>query len=96
MVDNYVRQSCKQTTAAQLGLDSRAGYTLYVNLDDRVIVVSNRNVGTLEYYGGFEYVDKENVTTLAGYTFYRGDECERVTECLDFFEGKEPTEEDDE
>ena len=94
-VDLYIRQSCKLTTAAQLGLDPRAGYTLYANVDDCVIAVSNRNRGMLDYYGGFEYVDKENVTTLGGYTFYRGDECERVTGCLDYFEGKREGDEEE-
>jgi hypothetical protein len=97
MTERYIARECQQTQASFLGLDHRAGYTLYVNVDDRVIAVHNRNRGTLDYYGGFEYVEKENVTTIGNYTFYRGDECERVTKCLDHFEGKEePDEEDDE
>ena len=88
MTERYIARECQQTQASFLGLDSRAGYTLYVNVDDRVIAVHNRHRGILDYYGGFEYVEKENVTTIGNYTFYRGDECERVQSCLDQFEGK--------
>lgn len=51
-----------------LGLDRRSAYRLYVNKD--YIAVSNRERRTLDYYGGFEYVDKESVFTLGDYTFY--------------------------
>jgi len=65
-----------------VGLDSRAGYTLFINED--YIAVSNSNRRSLDYYGGFEYVDKENVTVLGDYVFYSADD-ERVQGHLDFF-----------
>lgn len=68
--------------ADQLGLDYRAGNscTLYVLNDG---VVAKGNVRSLEYYGGFEYVDREYVTKIGDLTIY-SDECDRVQECISF------------
>ena len=63
-------------------LDSRAGYTLFINED--YIAVSKSNRRSLDYYGGFEYVDEEHVTVLGDYVFYSSDD-ERVQGHLDVF-----------
>ena len=69
-----------------LGLDRRAAYRLYVNED--YIAVQNRDRRTLDYYGGFEYVDSESVFTLGNYTFYSRDD-ERVNDHLETYFEKE-------
>jgi hypothetical protein len=65
-----------------VGLDSRAGYTLFINED--YIAVSKSNRRSLDYYGGFEYVDEEHVTVLGDYVFYSSDD-KRVQDHLDVF-----------
>lgn len=69
-----------------LGLDVRAGHAIYVGDDCLIIMAGNRRA--LDYYGGFEYVEGEYVNVLGEYVIYHGDcgGCERVNECLDFYE----------
>jgi hypothetical protein len=61
--------------ADALGLDRRAGYRLFVNED--CIVVSKDDDRTLQYYGGFEYVDKDYRIEMGDYVIYLADD-ERV------------------
>lgn len=70
----------------ELGLDRRSAYRLYVNED--YIAVQNNERRTLDYYGGFEYVDSESVFTLGNYTFYSRDD-DRVNEHLETYFEKE-------
>lgn len=68
-------------TADKIGLDIRAG-RVYVTPDGIIVREGNRR--TLEYYGGFEYVDRGCVITLGDLTIYtRGDD--RVEEAIDFY-----------
>lgn len=71
--------------AERLGLDPRCGVAIV--LDDAVVVHRlNRNI--LEYYGGFEYVDRECVTVMGDFVFY-SDGDDRVSGCLDHLEKAE-------
>jgi len=88
VVERNVHSNFTKTTADALGLDIRAGYTIYVNED----YVATNNRGSLDYYGGFEYVDKESVTTVGDWTFYDGYEG-RVRDCIDTFYQRETEEE---
>lgn len=67
----------------QLGLDYRAGYTLFI--DDDYIAVNINNDRTLQYYGGFEYIDQEYRTVIGDHVFYSR-EHDRVDGALKFFE----------
>ncbi len=67
--------------AEDCGLDSRCG-KLWINWDTEYII-SNR--GSLNYYGGFEYVDMDHKFTIGDYTFYSGWDSDRVREALDIF-----------
>lgn len=78
-------------TPDKLGLDTRAAYTLSVNED--CIIVDKRNDRTLQYYGGFEYVDKEYRKELGDYVIYLGED-DRVRGHLNRFYGIEEVEED--
>lgn len=87
LTEAHLKDSFKGCTAAQLGLDPRSGYGLYAG--DQYIVVNTGSEGSLEYYGGFQYVAKDCKTTVGSYTFYSAMD-ERVSECLDrFFEVEE-------
>ena len=75
-----INEEFREVTPQELGLDPRAGYHLFIN--EEFIAVGNGNRRSLDYYGGFEYVDEEHVTVLGEYIFYSAD-CERIQRHLD-------------
>ena len=79
-VDRLINDEFREVTPQELGLDPRAGYHLFIN--EEFIAVGNGNRRSLDYYGGFEYVDEEHVTVLGEYIFYSAD-CERIQRHLD-------------
>lgn len=81
-VESFVFEHMTKTKAENLGLDSRAGYNLYVN--DDCIAVTKYNDRTLQYYGGFEYVDSADRVELGEYVFYMA-ESDRVLNCIECF-----------
>ena len=83
VVERNINANFIRVSGNDVGLDMRVG-SLYINTQDRVIASSNQR--SLEYYGGFEYIDKEGVTSVGDYTFYQGD---RVEDCFDTYESKE-------
>ncbi len=87
VVERNIRANFECVSGNDVGLDMRVG-RLYINVQDRVIASDNQR--SLEYYGGFEYIDKDMVTTVGDWTFYQGD---RVDDCIDNYECKEETEE---
>lgn len=93
-VHDYIHTNMTETSSPNLRLDPRAGYKLWV--DEDTIAVSKSSDGSLQYYGGFEYVDKAYRREVGDYVFYLGDD-NRVREHLDYYYGIErPEEEDDE
>ena len=87
MVENFIDEKFRLVKPAEVGLDSRVAYEIFINED--YIAVGKGNRRTLDYYGGFEYVDEEHVTVLGNYVFYSSDD-ERVQGHLDeFFMQKE-------
>jgi len=78
----------ERVSADKLGLDIRCG-RVYIDRGERVIVSDNAR--SLEYYGGFEYIDKECKTQIGDYTIYQGHN--RVEDCFDCLED-EAVEED--
>ena len=78
-IKQYISKNMRECTAEELGLDPRAGYKLFVN--EFGIAVHNSARSTLDYYGGFEYVDSEYVQTIGNWTFYL-EECDRVSDCI--------------
>ena len=79
-VDRLINDEFREVAPQELGLDPRAGYHLFIN--EEFIAVGNGNRRSLDYYGGFEYVDEEHVTVLGEYIFYSAD-CERIQRHLD-------------
>ena len=79
-VQEYIDGAVK-VEAETLGLDKRC-YGLYVA--EGAIIVSKNNDRTLQYYGGFEYVDKEYRCEIGDYVFYLADRgCTRVADCIE-------------
>ena len=65
----------EEVRAERVGLDLRAAYRLWVGED--FIACRASEDRTLQYYGGFEYVEKEHRQEVGGYVFY-STESERV------------------
>lgn len=78
-VAKYIDQHFTRVKAEQLGLDPRAGYCMYVNSE--AVAISIKDVMQLDYYGGFEYVDKQSRTESCGFVFYTRDDA-RVNDCI--------------
>ena len=74
--------SLPEVRAEDLGLDRRAAYTLWVD-EDAIIVTKNED-RTLQYFGGFEYVDKNARMECGDYVIYT-DSDSRVYDCLDYY-----------
>jgi hypothetical protein len=82
MVEQLIDDEFRSVKPTEVGLDSRVAYEVFINEDNIAIRKSDRR--TLDYYGGFEYVDEEHVTVLGDYVFYSSDD-ERVQGHLDEF-----------
>jgi hypothetical protein len=71
-----------EVRAEDLGLDRRAAYTIWV--DDDALIVSKNEDRTLQYFGGFEYVDSRSRIEVGDYVIYTDDDS-RVYDCLDYY-----------
>ena len=74
-------QGMRRVRASELGLDDRCGRA-YV--DEDCIVVESGNARSYNYYGGFEYIDSEDVRTLGDYVVYlnTAGRVQEALECL--------------
>ena len=84
MIEALFSTANEGRAADELGLDSRAGYSLVFS--DEWIATKSNDLKALEYYGGFEYLDADQRKTFGEWTFFfpNGEEGCRVQECLDF------------
>ena len=71
-------QGMRRVTASELGLDQRCGRA-YVDEDCIVVEGDGRS---FNYYGGFEYIDGEDIRKLGDYTIFL-DTSERVRDALE-------------
>ena len=71
--------------ADKIGLDPRAGY-VWVDQENDIIVCNDNSRRTLDYYGGFEYVDSCAVTKFGDLTIYSGYDDERVCEAIEYYD----------
>jgi hypothetical protein len=71
----------------QFRLDERSSYSSKIYVDEyfSMMIVSKRDDRALQYYGGFEYVNKEYRQEAGSYVIYHSDD-ERVQEHLDYLE----------
>jgi len=88
-IEILIDEEFRLVKPTDVGLESRAGYKLFINED--FIAVSKSNRRSLDYYGGFEYVDEKHVTVLGDYVFYSAD-ANRVQDHLDKFFNSEKEE----
>jgi glutathione synthase/RimK-type ligase-like ATP-grasp enzyme len=84
----FVNDNMDLVPASDLGLDLRCG-RLFVNEDG--IAVSKDGDRSLQYYGGFEYVDKDYRNELGDYVFYTVDD-DRVREHVEQYLEQEEVE----
>jgi hypothetical protein len=85
LVNEFIRDlPC--VNAQEVGLDSRCG-NLFVGED--FIAVYSYNDNRLQYYGGFEYISKEQRKQFGDLVIYMTDhDGDRVSECLENFKEK--------
>jgi hypothetical protein len=69
----------RRVSASDLGLDIRCGRA-YV--DEDCIVVNDANARSFNYYGGFEYINDEDVRKVGDYVIYLAT-ADRVQDALD-------------
>ena len=79
-VEQFIEENCKQGDRAQTGLDPRAFSKFWYCYEGIFIFDVSRR--SLDYYGGFEYIDREYVKSYGEYVFYSA-EADRVQEVLE-------------
>ena len=94
-VSQYIFDSgAVQVCASEAGLDERCG-EVYISVEHGWI--ATEQIGSLEYYGGFEYVGSGHKERIGEYMFY-SNESSRVRNHIEIFEANhqpEPTPEDE-
>ena len=94
-VSQYISNSgAVQVCASEAGLDERCG-EVYISAEHGWI--ATEQIGSLEYYGGFEYVGSGYKERIGEYMFY-SNESSRVRNHIEIFEANyqnEPTPEDE-
>ena len=87
LVMKYLEESGAVYVGADLlGLDYRCG-RVHISVEEDFIAVNSTY--SIEYYGGFEYIDSDYKTTIGHITFYSS-EHSRVRDAIDYY--KENTE----
>ena len=81
IVSDHLNEEFEMIPAVKAGLDHRCG-GIFISQD--AIVVDKYRDGTLQYYGGFEYVDKGFRKEIGDYVFYLYDDS-RVASHIDRF-----------
>jgi hypothetical protein len=85
LVNLFIRDLPK-VNASKVGLDQRCGE---VFVGENFIAVKSYNDNNLQYYGGFEYIDKFQRKQYGDLVIYLArDDDDRVAECLEFFNEK--------
>ena len=77
-------QQLPNVSAAEINLDPRAG-KVYVDVENYLIIVHDRFIRTINYYGGFEYVNEDAITKFGNYTIFHADD-NRVESAISYFE----------
>ena len=91
LIDQYLEDSeAVRVSAEAVGLDHRAGY-VFVSTEEGWIAAVAGNVRSLEYYGGFEYVDDK--LSIGDITFYSSDSS-RVADAIEYYNDERQRKED--
>jgi hypothetical protein len=95
-IESFITKKLEAYEAEAYGLDDRAAYgKILTDKDRQFMVVSKRDDRVLQYYGGFEYVEKEYRHELGDYVIYMADDS-RVEDHLRVLDGKPRYDEDEE
>ena len=82
LVMKYLEESGAVYVGADMvGLDFRCG-SVHISVEEDFVAVNGRY--SIDYYGGFEYIDSEYITTIGHVTFYSG-EHSRVRDAIDYY-----------
>jgi hypothetical protein len=85
LVDEFTRD-LPRVNAWEVGLDGRCGE---VFVGENFIAVNSYNDNRIQYYGGFEYIDKRQRRQYGDLVIYLVEsDDDRVAECLEFFNEK--------
>ena len=87
-MDDFVH-SMDPVKPQELGLDGRCGWDFWVNKD--CIVVEKGTDSVLQYYGGFEYVNKASRSEVGDYVIYLATD-DRVREHIEQYFSNEDAE----
>jgi hypothetical protein len=87
-IDVAVR-AMRSGRADEFGLDRRSASLIFT--DGEIIVVHESDDRSLQYYGGFEYIDSEFRLHMGQWVIYMRDD-DRVQDCIDAFYEKEEVE----
>lgn len=87
LVDDFIEHNeMEETNSGTCGLDPRAAHRMFIGREG--IIVSKAHDRTLQYYGGFEYVDGDYRHEIGAYVLYMID-ASRVQECIEWFNDKD-------
>lgn len=84
-IETYL-EDLPKVNAEMLGLDPSAG-NVWVDTKNESIISEKRTTRTLDYYGGFEYIDDEYRKEIGDYTVYTVGN-NRVESALDIYDSK--------
>ncbi len=84
LTDNYL-EGLEKVSAEDIGLDPRAGSSLWISPTE--VVIQDHNVNRLEYYGGFEYVSPCCKSVVGELVIYN-DEDSRVADAIRVYYSK--------
>lgn len=91
-VRDYVENAMEEVKPVDLGLDPRCASRLYVS--DEAIAVNVTEDRLVQYYGGFEYVSREERVVAGSYVFYMATDS-RISGHINRYLDKIEEEEDD-
>lgn len=82
-IQEHLENNAQEVAAENVGLDRRCGN---IWICDDCVVIPRHMKGTVEYYGGFEYIDPSYVSQVGDWVVYfteGGDD--RVQDCINRF-----------
>jgi len=81
-ISDFIEDQMVRIDPVQARLDERVGARIFIN--DDCIAVPKSCDRTMQYYGGFEYVDSEYRVEMADYVFYLAEDS-RVQSHIEFW-----------
>jgi hypothetical protein len=81
---DWIAENAVYVRAESVGLDSRCG-SIWVS--ESGVICTAANLGRLNYYGGFEYVDASCRMTIGNYTIFYAED-DRVAGVIENYQGE--------